>query len=98
VIPADRSNGAKSSRIAADSVSGVLAAWLPDDLEGSDMVRAAVAKRLAAELDTPGLPAHALGRLASTLITVVSAIDDAREAEGAKPSRSELRALLDDVR
>ena len=38
-------------------------------------MRAAVAKRLAAELDDPALPAHAIARLASTLISVVAAID-----------------------
>jgi hypothetical protein len=73
--------------------------WLPRDLEGSDLVRAAVAKRLAAELDAPDLPAHAVARLASAPIGVVSAIDGRRrEVAQAKPDRAGLRQLLDDVR
>jgi hypothetical protein len=98
VIDADSRNGAKSRRIVADSVGGVVAAWLPHDLAGSDMVRAAVARRLAAELDAPDLPAHAVARIAGTLMNVVGAIDREREVERARPSRAELRQLLDDVR
>ena len=98
MIHADRRNGAKSSPIVADSVGGVLASWLPDDLEGSDVVRAAVAKRLADELDSPDLPAYAVARIAGALISVVSAIDGTREVAQARPSRAELRQLLDDVR
>ena len=98
MIQADRRNGAKSSPIVADTVGGVLASWMPEDLEGSDVVRAAVAKRLAAELDAPDLPAHAVARIAGTLISVVSAIDGTREVAHTRPSPAELRALLDDVR
>jgi hypothetical protein len=96
-MAADRSNGAKSSRILDDGVSGVLDAWLPDDLEGSDAVRASVCKRLAAELDDPGLPAHAIARLASTLITVVTALDAKHEfiTPGKPPTREQLSRLLD---
>ena len=75
MIHADGRNGAKSSPIVANSVGGVVASWLPEDVEGSDIVRAAVAKRLARELDVPELPAHAVPRIANALISVVSAID-----------------------
>jgi hypothetical protein len=95
VIHTDRRNGAKSSRIVPDTVGGVLASWLPDDLEGSDMVRAAVAKRLAAKLDAPELPAHAVARIAGTLISVVSALDGKEEvAPGRSPSRREWSRVL----
>lgn len=98
MIPADSRNGAKSSPIVADSVGGVVDAWLPDDLQGSDAVRAAVAKRLARELDDPALAGHAVPRIANALIAVVSAIDGKQEVEQARPSPGELRQLLDDVR
>lgn len=58
-------------------------------------MRAAVAKRLAAELNDPALPAHATARLASTLISVVAAIDAKQEiiTPGTPPTREQL--LLD---
>jgi hypothetical protein len=98
VTEADRRNGAKSSRVVADTVGGVLTSWLPNNLEGSDVVRAAVAKRLAPELDAPDLPAYAVARVAGALIGVVSAIDGTREVAQARPNRAELRQLLGDVR
>jgi hypothetical protein len=98
VIQADQRGGAKSSRIVPDSVGGVLASWLPDDLEGADVVRAAIAKRLAAELDRPDAPPYVIARLAGALVSVVSEIDGTREVARARPNRAELRQLLDDVR
>jgi hypothetical protein len=62
------------------------------------VVRAAVAKRLATELDAADLPAHAVPRIANALINVVAAVDRTREAAQTKPSRTELRTLLEDVR
>jgi hypothetical protein len=47
-----------------------------------------VAKRLAAELDAPDLPAHAVARIAGTLMGVVSAIDRERTedvTQGCRP-------------
>jgi hypothetical protein len=49
-------------------------------------------------LDAPDLPAQAVSRIANALIVVVSAIDATREIAPARPSRSELRQLLEDVR
>ena len=97
MIQADSRNGAKSSPIAADTVGGVLDSWLPDDLEGSDAVRAAVAKRLAAELDDPDLAGHAVPRIANSLIAVVAAIDAKREiiTPGQPPTREQMSRLLD---
>jgi hypothetical protein len=96
VIPADSRNGAKSSPIVADSVGGVVDAWLPKDLTGADVVRGAVARHLAVELYDPGLAGHAVPRIANVLIAVVSALDGKQEvAPGRTPTRAELSRLLD---
>jgi hypothetical protein len=88
----------RSARLDRAGVSGVVDSWLPADIEGADIVRAAVARRLAAELDAPELQSYVVAKLASTLIAVVAEIDGTREVARAKPSRAELRQLLDDVR
>jgi hypothetical protein len=49
-------------------------------------------------LDAPDLPAQAVSRIAMALVAVVSAIDATREIARTRPSRSELRQLLEDVR
>lgn len=97
-MSATSTNSNGSPRLDRAGVSAVVDAWLPAGVEGADAVRAAVARRLAIELDDPDLPAHALGRLASTLVSVVSALDDKRSVSlDHPPTRAQLSQLLDVV-
>ena len=85
-MSATKANSNGSARFDRAGVSGVVDAWLPTDLEGADVVRGAVARRLANELDTDGLQSYVVAKLASTLISVVAEIDGARESHSPDPT------------
>ena len=60
-------------------VYGAVESWLPVPLEGADGVRREAALRLAAELDTSSVPAHAVPRLANALANLIEAIEGEHE-------------------
>ena len=97
MIGPSEGNGAGSPRIAADTVSAVVDAWLPDAPEGSDIVRCVIARRLAAELDRPGLPAYVVPRLAGALIATVRDIEGLPEILAKRTARDELHDLLKEL-
>lgn len=90
-------NGGRSRQIEPDSVRGVLDSWLTEDLEGADRVRVVIARRLAAELDNPDLPAYVVPRITGALVAVVAQIDAGHTVVRVGASRSELHRLLKDV-
>ena len=96
MIAQAETNGGESSRIGADLVSRVVDSWMPEHLQGSDVVRAVIARRLAAELDTPGLPAYVVPRIAGALVAVIAQIEGVDESITNRSSRDELRDLLKD--
>lgn len=80
-------------------MAGALEAWLPADPEGVDVVRVAVARRLARQLDDPATAAYVIPRVAGVLVEVVEAIAGvSTPPDGVDAgSRSELRELLKGV-
>jgi len=90
-------NGGRSGLIRPGAVATAVDAMLPTNLEGTDAVRAAVARRLAAELDAPDVQAYAVARLSGALLTALSALDAEGSVRASAPARTELRQLLRDV-
>jgi hypothetical protein len=77
--------------------------WL-SDVDGADPLRVAIARRLADELDSPGLAPYVLARIVTALLDVVDNIVVAAGGETARPtrladaSRPDVHRLLRDVR
>lgn len=83
--------------IESHQVGGVLQDWLNTlDLQSVDVVRARLALLVAAELDAPDTPRHAIPRLSSQLRGVISEIGATKAKNGV--TKADVRKLLEVVR
>jgi hypothetical protein len=68
----------KRRRLRHGPIYGAVETWLSGELQGADLVRREMCRRLAAELDTGQTPAHAVPRLANALAALLVEIEDGR--------------------
>jgi hypothetical protein len=84
----------KRRRLRRGAISGALEGWLgPGELEGADLVRREMCRRLALELDTGQTPAHAIPRLANAMAALLDEIENGRP----QGREIDVRALLQRV-
>jgi hypothetical protein len=70
------------------AVSAALRTWLPVHIEGVDLLRAALAYKLARRLDDDSLPPYMVPKLVCGLRAVIAEMHDAREADEREAARA----------
>jgi hypothetical protein len=92
-------NRSRPSPTKANTVNGVLESYLATlALDGADLTRAEIARKLARELDDPASPRHTIPSLSSQLRGVLADLDPKPTNGSAGNGKVDLAALLAPVR